>query len=130
MGTIIKKVLVIDDHPIVREGIAQLLAAQHDLCCCGNAVDSASARAAVVELAPDVALLDLSLVRDSGLELIPLLLDDAPGLAVLVLSILAATASPEFHWIEQAILAVGLTIGCVALFIWGIGLPYPLFAGH
>ena len=50
--------------------------------------------------------------------------------AVIVLSVLAATASPEFHWLEQAILAVGLTIGCVALFIWGIGLPYPLFAGH
>ena len=50
--------------------------------------------------------------------------------AVVVLSILAATASPEFHWIEQVILAIGLTLGCVALFIWGIGLPYPLFAGH
>ena len=50
--------------------------------------------------------------------------------AVIVLSILAATASPEFHWIEQAVLAVGLVIGCTALFIWGIGLPYPLFAGH
>ena len=50
--------------------------------------------------------------------------------AVFVLAVLAATASPEFHWLEQIILAVGLTIGCVALFIWGIGLPYPLFAGH
>jgi hypothetical protein len=50
--------------------------------------------------------------------------------AVIVLSVLAATASPEFHWLEQILLAVGLTIGCVALFIYGIGLPYPLFAGH
>jgi uncharacterized membrane protein len=50
--------------------------------------------------------------------------------AVIVLSVMAATASPEFHWIEQLVLAVGLTIGCVALFIYGIGLPYPLFAGH
>lgn len=50
--------------------------------------------------------------------------------AVIVLSILAATASPEFHWLEQVILAIGLTIGCVGLFIYGIGLPYPLFAGH
>ena len=50
--------------------------------------------------------------------------------AVFALSVLAATASPEFHWLEQSILAVGLTIGCVALFIWGIGLPYPLFSGH
>ena len=50
--------------------------------------------------------------------------------AVIVLSILAATASPEFHWLEQLVLAAGLVIGCVALFIYGIGLPYPLFAGH
>ena len=50
--------------------------------------------------------------------------------AVIVLSIIAATASPEFHWIEQAVLAVGLLVGCVGLFIWGIGLPYPLIAGR
>jgi len=50
--------------------------------------------------------------------------------AILLLSILASLASPEFHWKEQLILASGLTFGCVALFIWGLGLPYPLFAGH
>ena len=50
--------------------------------------------------------------------------------AVIVLSLVAATASPEFHWIEQAVLAVGLVVGCVGLFIWGIGLPYPLIAGR
>lgn len=50
--------------------------------------------------------------------------------ALFVLSVMAATASPEFKFIEQAILALGLTLGGVALFIWGIGLPYPLFAGH
>lgn len=46
------------------------------------------------------------------------------------LSVLSAVASPQFHWKEQIILAAGLTLGCVALFIWGLGLPYPLFAGH
>jgi putative tricarboxylic transport membrane protein len=50
--------------------------------------------------------------------------------AVFVLCIVAALASPEFHWKEQLILAAGLTLGCVSLFIWGLGLPYPLFAGH
>ena len=50
--------------------------------------------------------------------------------AVIALSILAGTASPEFHWKEQVVLAIGLTAGCVGLFIYGIGLPYPLFAGH
>jgi DNA-binding NarL/FixJ family response regulator len=86
LGSITKKVLVIDDHPIVREGIAQLLAQQIDLSCCGAAVDAASARAVVAERAPDVAVLDLSLGRDSGLDLIPILAEEAPGLAVLVLS--------------------------------------------
>jgi hypothetical protein len=50
--------------------------------------------------------------------------------AVFVLCIVAALASPEFRWKEQVILAAGLTFGCVSLFIWGLGLPYPLFAGH
>jgi DNA-binding NarL/FixJ family response regulator len=82
----VKKVLVVDDHPIVREGIAQLFARQPDLCVVGNAVDTASARQAVRTCAPDVALVDLSLGRESGLDLIPLLRQDAPALLVLALS--------------------------------------------
>jgi len=50
--------------------------------------------------------------------------------AIFVLTIIAALSSPEFHWKEQAVLAGSLTLGCVLLFIWGLGLPYPLFAGH
>ena len=50
--------------------------------------------------------------------------------ALLVLSIMAATASPKFRMLEQSILAVGLTVLSVALFIYGLNLPYPLFGGH
>lgn len=50
--------------------------------------------------------------------------------AIFALSVLASTASPEFKIVEQGILAAALTLGAVALFIWGLGLPYPLFAGH
>jgi hypothetical protein len=50
--------------------------------------------------------------------------------AILVLTLLSAFASPQFRWKEQLLLAVGLTAGCVALFIYGLGLPYPLFGGH
>jgi DNA-binding NarL/FixJ family response regulator len=82
----IKRVLVVDDHPIVRDGIAQLFSEQPDLVICGDAYDIASARSAVRTLAPDVALVDLSLGRESGLDLIPLLLDDRPGLPILALS--------------------------------------------
>lgn len=50
--------------------------------------------------------------------------------AIFGLSLIAALASPEFRWKEQVLLAAGLTAGCVGLFIYGLGLPYPLFAGH
>lgn len=50
--------------------------------------------------------------------------------AIFGLTILSALSSPEFRWKEQVVLGIGLTVGCVLLFIYGIGLPYPLFAGH
>ena len=49
-----------------------------------------------------------------------------PALAVLIFG--SALASSEFNLLEVSLLTVGLTIGCIAVFIWGLGLPYPLFA--
>lgn len=46
------------------------------------------------------------------------------ALAVLVFG--AAAASPQFRWREVALLTLALTLACVAIFIWGIGLPYRL----
>jgi DNA-binding NarL/FixJ family response regulator len=80
------RVLVVDDHPIVREGIAQLIAQQTDLIMCGEATDTAGARRAVRDLAPDVMVVDLSLGRESGIDLIEALRDEAPGLPMLALS--------------------------------------------
>jgi DNA-binding NarL/FixJ family response regulator len=68
-----RKVLVVDDHPIVREGITLLLTSQHDLRVCGSAYDIPSALRAVHELEPDVALIDLSLGSASGLDLISMI---------------------------------------------------------
>jgi hypothetical protein len=48
-----------------------------------------------------------------------------PALVVLIFG--SALASNEFNLIEVVLLTVGLTIGCIAVFIWGLGLPYPLF---
>ena len=76
MGAAVRKVLVVDDHPIVREGITLLLAGQSDLQVCGSAVDIPSALQAVRELKPDVALIDLSLGASSGLELISMIAQD------------------------------------------------------
>ena len=50
--------------------------------------------------------------------------------AIAVLSVMSAAASPQFKFLEQLLLAAGLLLLCVSLFIWGLGLPYPLFAGH
>jgi DNA-binding NarL/FixJ family response regulator len=76
MGSAVRRVLVVDDHPIVREGITLLLTGQQDLQVCGSAVDIASALQAVRALKPDVALIDLSLGNGSGLDLISLLSED------------------------------------------------------
>ena len=81
-----RRVLVVDDHPIVREGIGQLLAGQPDLALCGEATDVSSGRRAALELVPDVAVIDLSLGRQSGLELIEALARELPGLPMLALS--------------------------------------------
>jgi putative tricarboxylic transport membrane protein len=49
--------------------------------------------------------------------------------ALIVLIFIAAFAGPEFKFFEVLVLAIGLTIGSWALFIWGLGLPYPLIQG-
>jgi hypothetical protein len=51
-----------------------------------------------------------------------------PALAVLIFG--SALASSEFNLLEVSLLTVGLTIACIAVFIWGLGLPYPLFAEY
>jgi hypothetical protein len=50
-----------------------------------------------------------------------------PALVVLIFG--SAAASREFKFVEVLLLSIVLTAMCVGLFIWGIGLPYPLFAG-
>ena len=50
-----------------------------------------------------------------------------PALAVLIFG--SALASSEFNLLEVSLLTVGLTIACIAVFIWGLGLPYPLLVG-
>ena len=77
MATVIKdedkkkrRVLVVDDHPIVRQGLSQLINQQTDLVVCGEAEDAPMALEAINTLGPDVALIDISLADSNGLELI------------------------------------------------------------
>lgn len=81
-----RKVLVVDDHPIVRQGLAQLIDREPDLAVCGEAASVAEARAALKQLAPDVVVVDLSLQDSDGLELIKDIRSKRQDTPVLVLS--------------------------------------------
>ncbi len=64
------RVFVVDDHPIVRAGLAPLINQESDLHVCGEAADAASAFEGIEALKPDVAVVDLSLHGPDGLELV------------------------------------------------------------
>jgi len=81
-----KRILLVDDHPLLREGIAQLINRQPDLLVCGEAEDRTGAVALLDTARPDLAVVDLSLKDQSGLELIKDFKVRAPGLLTLVLS--------------------------------------------
>lgn len=80
------RILIVDDHPIVREGLVQQLNREPDLIVCAQVGNASHALAAVEENHPDLALVDLNLPGRSGLELIRDLRAVAPRLPVLVLS--------------------------------------------
>jgi DNA-binding NarL/FixJ family response regulator len=80
------RVFLVDDHPLVREGLANLINRQDDLVVCGEAEDSAQAIAGISKMRPDVALIDISLKNESGLELIKNLDSQFPLVALIVLS--------------------------------------------
>lgn len=64
------RILIVDDHPIVRMGLAALIDAEPDLGVCGQTEDFHGALRAIDESAPDLVLIDLSLRESSGLELL------------------------------------------------------------
>ena len=81
-----KRILVVDDHPLMREGIAQWVSRAPELEVCGQAESAAQALALAEKLKPDLVLTDISLTGRNGLELIKDLHFLQPGLPVLVLS--------------------------------------------
>lgn len=80
------RILIVDDHPIVREGLAQLINLQESLHLCCEASNAQQALAAMARCANDLAIVDLSLDGDSGLEVIKALRHQYPALAILVMS--------------------------------------------
>lgn len=66
----VRKIVLVDDHPVFREGLAQIVDAEKDLKVSGEAGDAASALKLITRLEPDLALVDISLPGESGLKLI------------------------------------------------------------
>ena len=93
-------VLVVDDHPIMRRGLEHLINQESDLVVCGHAENVQAALEAMKKLAPDVALVDLSLGGESGLGLIKDIKVRYPAVAVLVLSM-----HDEVFYAERALRA-------------------------
>ena len=81
-----KRILVVDDHPMMRQGLAQLVGAETDLIICGEAENAESALDCLKTLRPDLVLADISLPGKNGLELIKDFQALQPGLPILVIS--------------------------------------------
>jgi DNA-binding NarL/FixJ family response regulator len=81
------RVYVVDDHALVRRGVAAMIAAEADLEVCGEAEDCATATSEILKLHPDVVIADISLRGNSGLELIKNIKAYDPTIHVVVLSV-------------------------------------------
>jgi DNA-binding NarL/FixJ family response regulator len=80
------RVLIVDDHPIVRQGLRRLIEQEEDLTVCGEAETTREAKAAIRELKPDVVIVDISLKQGDGIELVKDARAHYPALPLLVLS--------------------------------------------
>jgi DNA-binding NarL/FixJ family response regulator len=81
-----KRILVVDDHPILREGLLQLINMQPDLMVCGEAENASQALHALSTLKPDLVLVDISIPGRSGFELVKDIQAMHPEVPVLGLS--------------------------------------------
>ncbi len=81
-----RRVLIVDDHPIVRQGLRRMIDLEADLTVCGEAQGEREARAAIRDLEPDVSIIDISLGQGDGLELVRNVHAQHPAMPMLVLS--------------------------------------------
>jgi DNA-binding NarL/FixJ family response regulator len=95
-----ESIFLVDDHPLVREWLANLINRQPGLAVCGEAEGGAEALEAIAALKPKVAIVDITLKDSSGLQLIKELGRRCPGVAVLVLSM-----HEESHYAARAMQA-------------------------
>jgi DNA-binding NarL/FixJ family response regulator len=94
------RILIVDDHPVVREGLAIHLATQPDLEVCGEAEDVPGALALLASARPDLAIIDVSLKKGNGIDLISRIKDRHADVRILVWSMY-----PENLYAERALRA-------------------------
>jgi len=80
------RILIVDDHPLVRQGLTGLLSAERDFVICGEASGAAEARQLATQTQPDVAIIDLTLKDGNGIELIKELHANSTKMKLLVLT--------------------------------------------
>jgi DNA-binding NarL/FixJ family response regulator len=81
-----QRILVVDDHPLVREWLTSLIEQTSDLTVCGGAGDTKEALEAISRTRPDLAIIDLSLGGESGIDLIRAIREQFPNVTMIVLS--------------------------------------------
>ena len=89
------KILIVDDHPVVREGLAMQIATQPDLQVCGEAEDVPGALALLASARPDLAIVDILLKRGNGIDLIGRIKERLPSVRILVWSMYAENLYAE-----------------------------------
>jgi DNA-binding NarL/FixJ family response regulator len=94
------KILIVDDHPILRMGMKELLNQEEGFEVCGVAEDIKSARKVLQEMSPDFAIIDISLAGENGLDLVKEISGGKSSISLLVLSM-----HDESVWAERAIRA-------------------------
>src|ERR1700729_2836647 len=81
-----RTVFIVDDHPLLRQGLALMINREKDLAVCGEAEEAQAAMRAIAQYQPDILIVDISLNGPDGLELLKNIRNSYPGLPVLILS--------------------------------------------
>lgn len=83
----VKRILIVDDHPILREGLRSLLSSQHDFDIVGEAGDGQEAIESVAKLHPDLVLMDISMPRMDGIAATRKIKGKWPGTKILAFTV-------------------------------------------